>query len=202
VQRELARLARGAAEDQQPDRGGNGETADRSLGGECRERTRFQDSLAAVEEKQRAGGVIEPDQAEEQSQVADTGGDEGLLRRGGRRRFVEPEPDEEVGGEADQFPANEEQQQAVSDEEAEHRRGKEAQEAEELFEVGVLRHVAGAEDEDQQADEGHHHAHQRGQRVQQPAEAQRPVSEVEPREVVDGVDGRVAERGDERPAGQ
>jgi len=35
---------------------------------------------------------------------------------GGGGRFVEPEADEEIGGEADQFPADEEEEQAVGDE--------------------------------------------------------------------------------------
>ena len=76
-----------------------------------------------IVEEQRAAAVIEPEHAEEKSDVADARGDERFLRRCGRARFVNPEPNQQIRREPDQFPANEEQEQAVRDDHAEHRGG-------------------------------------------------------------------------------
>jgi len=91
--------------------------------------------------------------------------------------------DKQVGGEADQFPANEEQQQAVGDDHAEHGAGEQRQEREEPREIRVRRHVADAVNEDQQADEGHHHQHHRRERIEHPAELKPCPAELEPREI-------------------
>ena len=64
-----------------------------------------------------------------------------------------PEPDEQIAGQADDFPADKKQEQAVGNDHAEHRRGEERHEAEEPHEIFIVRHVADAEDENQQADE-------------------------------------------------
>ena len=82
-----------------------------------------------------------------------------------------PEADQQVGGEADDLPTHEEQQEAVGDDDAEHGSGEESEEAEEAGEVFVVGHVADAVDEDQQADEGDHDQHDGGQWVEQPAES-------------------------------
>ena len=133
--------------------------------------------------------MLEPEQAQQETEVADAGGDEGLLGGGGGRRLVEPKTDQQVGGEADEFPADEEKEEAVGHQQSQHGGGEEAEEAEEPGEVRILMHVAGAEDEDQRADEGDHHAHERREWIEQPAEAQRVRSEVKPGEVVVGVRG-------------
>ena len=133
MERELAGLADGAAEEEEADSGGDGEAADRGLRGEGGERAGLEDAVAAVVEEQGAGGVVEPEEAEEEADVADARGDEGFFRGGGGGRFVEPEADEQIRSEADEFPADEEKQEAVGDEEAEHRGGEETEEAEELL---------------------------------------------------------------------
>ena len=98
---------------------------------------------------------------------------------------MEPEADEQVGGEADQLPAHEEEEEAVGDDYAEHGSGEEREEAEEAREVLVVGHIANAEDEDQQANEGHHHQHDGGERIEHPAELQPLGAEVQPVEVED-----------------
>src|SRR5882672_5099297 len=103
--------------------------------------------MTAIIEKERARRVIEPQHAEQQAEVANAGREKGLLGGGSGGRFVKPEADEQVRGETYEFPADEEQQEAVGDEQPEHRGGEEAQETEELFEVRVVLHVAEAEDE-------------------------------------------------------
>jgi hypothetical protein len=111
---------------------------------------------------------------------------------------VEPEADQEVRGEADELPADEEREQAVADEDAEHRGGEQAEEAEEPRGIRVLLHVAKAEDKDQGPDERDHHAHERRQRVEQPAEAHGAVGERGPQREA-GDDERANQAGDGRP---
>src|SRR5581483_5611575 len=96
--------------------------------------------------KQRAAGMVEPDHAEKEAEIADAGGDEGFFCRRRRFRPVKPKTNEQVRGEADEFPADKKQQQAVGDKQAEHRRRKQTHEAEETGEILILPHVAEAED--------------------------------------------------------
>ena len=182
MERELAGLADGPAKDQEADGRRGGEAARKEVR-EVGERGGFQDAMAAIVEEQRALGVLQPEQAEEEAEIADARRDEGLLRGGCGGGLVEPETDEEIRGQADQLPAHEEQEEAVGDQQSEHRGGEEAEEAEKLLVVGIVLHVARAENEDQQADEGDHHAHEGRQWVEQQAEAERSCAEIEPREV-------------------
>src|ERR1039457_4996260 len=114
MERELAGLAYGTAEDQQADRGGGGQPAREHLRGKVAEDVALEDAIAPVVEEKGAGGIIEPDKPEQEAEVADPGRDERLLgcRRCGRP--VKPEPDEQIRCQSDQLPADEEQQQAGS----------------------------------------------------------------------------------------
>ena len=96
-----------------------------------------------------------------------------------------PEPDEQIAGQADQLPADEEQEQAVGNDHAEHRRREQGHKAEEPREIFVVRHVADTEDENQQADERNHHQHDGRERVQHPAELQPLTAKLKPVETRD-----------------
>ena len=203
VQRDLAGLAGGPAEDEDADGGREGEAEDGGVRDECGQGGAFEASRAGVVEKQRAGFGVEPDHAEEEDEVTDAGGNEGFLGGGGGFGLGVPEADEEVGSKADDLPAHEEEQEAVRDDDAEHGSGEEREKTEEAGEVLVVLHVAGAVDEDEQADEGDHDEHDRGERVEHPSELQPLIAELEPVEV-EGLDFRVAERvgkGAERAGG-
>ena len=104
-----------------------------------------------------------------------------------------PEADEQVGCEADQFPAHEEEQNAVGDDNAQHGSGEEREEAEEAGVVFVVGHVAGGVDEDEQADEGDHHEHDGGERIENPAEVYGGSAEMEPGEVDGFANGRAVD---------
>ena len=140
---------------------------------------------AAIVEEQRAGLRIQPDHAEQECQIADARGDECLLRRRCGARFVIPEADEQIGGEADDLPAHKEQQQAVCDDDAQHRPCKERQKTEEAREVFIVGHVADAVDEDQQADERDHHQHHCGERIEHPAEFEPFAADLKPGKIED-----------------
>ena len=138
----------------------------------------------------------EPDDAEEEEDVADAGGEEGFFGGCCGGGFLIPEADEQVGGEADQFPAHEQQKDAVGDDDAEHGSCEEREEAEEAGEVFVVGHVTDGVDEDEQADEADHHQHDGGERIENPAEIDGGGAEAEPGEV-DGL----ANGGAVRPSG-
>ena len=193
VQRKLAALAGGSGKDEQADGAGGGEAEASVLREQAGERPAFHGAGAVVIEEQRAGLSEEPDDAEEKEDVADARGEEGFLGGGGGGGLLIPEADEQVGGEADQFPAHEEQQDAVGDDDAEHGSGKEREEAEEAGEVLVVGHVADGVDEDEQADEADHHEHDGGERIEDPAEIDGGRAELEPGEV-DGLADRCAVR--------
>ena len=130
----------------------------------------LQTAGAVVEKEQRACLVVEPGHAEEETEVSDAGDEEGFLGGCCGDGFVKPEADEEVGGKAHDLPAQEEQQEAVGDDDAEHGSGEECEETEEACEVFVVRHVADAKDEDERAYEGDHQQHDGGERVEEPAD--------------------------------
>ena len=127
--------------------------------------------------------------------IADARGDERFLRRRRGARFVNPEADEQIGGEPDQFPADEEKKQAVGDDDAEHGGGEKREVGEEAGEILVVRHVADAENENPKADERDHDQHRGRERIEHPADAQRLVAESEPGEIVEGAPAGVLERG-------
>ena len=95
--------------------------------------------------------------------VADAVDDERLLGRGGRRRLVLPEPDQQVRRQADAFPADVEAQVVVGEHQQQHRREEQVQIREKPTAVRVFGHVADRVDVDQRADAGdqQHEAHRK-----------------------------------------
>ena len=105
MQRHLAGFADGTAEDQQRDAGRNRHADARGLRDQPGQRGLFQAAVAAVVKEQRARLRVKPHHAQQQGEVADARGDEGLLRRRRRAGLVIPEADQQVGGQADQSPS-------------------------------------------------------------------------------------------------
>ena len=169
------------------------------------ERQSFERTGAVIVEEQRAGLGEEPDHAEEEKDVADAGGEEGFFGRGRGGGPLIPEADEQIRGEADDFPGHEEQQHAVGDDHAQHGSRKEGEEAEEAGEVLVVGHVADGINEDEQAHEADHHQHDGGEGIEDPAQGDAGRAHLKPGEV-DGLEDGVAAgptrqiRGRRRPA--
>ena len=84
-----------------------------------------------------------------------------------------PEADQQVGGEADAFPAEEHLHEVVGRHQHQHGEGEERQIGEEARPVRVVRHVADRIDVDERRDGGHHDQHHRGQRVDAQAPSRR-----------------------------
>ena len=145
--------------------------------------------------------MIEPEHAEKKSHVADARGDERFLCGGRGARSLDPEPNQQIGSEPDEFPANEKKKQTVRDDYAEHCAGEKREISEEAGEIFVVGHVANAEDKNTEPNECDHHEHHGGERIEHPSNAQRLVAESEPREILNAAKaGRLQRlaKGDDR----
>ena len=183
VERELAGFSRRAAEDEEGDAVRDGEPGAGGLCGHPGESGLFEATVPVIVKEQCARCRVEPEHPEQEPHVADAGRDERLLCGRGGLGLVEPETDEQVGREPDEFPADERQQQAVGKDDPEHRGGEQRQKAEKPREVFVLLHVADAVDEDQQRDERDHQHHARTERIEQEPEAQGFAADAQPGEI-------------------
>ena len=90
-----------------------------------------------------------------------------------RRRPFIPKADEQITGDADQFPEDEHHHEIVREHDAEHREHEQAQ-AGEIAAVGaVALHVAGGVNMDRAAHARHHQRHQQAQVIQAQADVHR-----------------------------
>jgi hypothetical protein len=89
---------------------------------------------------------------------------------------VVPEADQQIGSEADPFPAEEHLHQAVGGHQHQHREAEQRQISEEARLARVLLHIAPAVEVDEARDRGDNDQHHRGQRIdaQRPVDGQRP----------------------------
>jgi hypothetical protein len=131
-----------------------------------------------------ATSIVKPEHSEEKTKVTDASGDERLLcgRRGAGS--LNPEADEQIRREPDEFPKHEKEKQTVRDNQPEHRSGEKRQVRKEAGEIFIVGHVADAEDKDAQADGRDHYQHRCRQRVENKPKPQRLVAESEPGEIL------------------
>jgi hypothetical protein len=85
--------------------------------------------------------------------------------------LLEPETDQQIGGEAHPFPAEEHLDEVVRRHQHQHGEGEQREIGEEARLIRVLVHIAPAIEVDERGDGGDHHQHHGGQRI----DAQRPV---------------------------
>ena len=119
-----------------------------------------------------AGGAEDGQQredADEEAEVADPVGDEGLAPGVGLLLVGVPEADQQVAAEADALPPDEGEQQRVAEHQREHGRDEEVQVGEEAGVAGVVlvRHVGRRVDVDEGADAGDDQQHGAGEPVDQ-----------------------------------
>ena len=134
--------------------------------------------------RNRVEHQIGAENPEHEAQIADAVDDEGLDRRGIGRWLAEPEPDQQIAGEAHALPAKEHLDEVVRGDEHQHREGEQRQIREEPRLIRVLVHIAPAIEVDERRDAGDHHQHHRGQRIdaQCPGNIHRPrLNEVQHR---------------------
>ncbi len=114
------------------------------------------------------------------AEIADPVDHEGLLGRDGRTVLVLPETDQQVRGQADTLPADEQHQIVVGEHQQQHRRHEQVQEGEEPAPTLVVRHVADGVDVDQTADAGDQQDEHDRQLVDQQADVDVPAAGGDP----------------------
>ena len=175
VQEQLGRLAAGAHEQEHGGQLGGVEFHPQESDRHLRQLLRPREDVI---EADRVHQHEEQEEAERHAEIADPIDDERLDRRRVRRGFAVVEPDEQIGGNADALPAEEQLHHVVGCHQRQHREGEERQIGEEPGPVGfallplrVGMHVAEAVEVHERRDRGHHHEHDRGE----PVEPDRPV---------------------------
>ena len=91
-----------------------------------------------------------------------------------------PEADQQVGHQANRFPAEEQLQEVVGHHQHQHREGEQRDVAEKALVARVIVHVADGVDVHHQGHEGHHQHHERGQRVDQEADIEERAARADP----------------------
>ena len=173
MEQELRRLAHRAHEEEEADDGDGVEVPGQEVelgAGDAGSVGEDRLVLDRVEEDEDA------EDAEREAEITDAVDDEGLYRRSVRRRALEPEADQQVGGEADALPAEEHLDEVVRGHQREHGEGEERQVGEEARPAGIMRHVADRVDVDERRDRRHHDQHHDGQRI----DAEGPVDRERP----------------------
>ena len=193
VERDLCRLGDRASEQAERD----------EVHGRRRERV---DVVEDRTELERPGRPDEQHEPERERRVADRVHHEGLLRRRHGFRLVVPEPDEEVGREADQTPADEQEEEVPRLHEHEHREDEERHVREVATLLLVALHVAHRVPDDQSTDTGDDEHHRAREGVEENLHLHLEVARLEPgvrgRDVlaVRRIRGPQSEEGDERAA--
>ncbi len=168
VQQELRGLAHRAHEQQQADERERIGMPAEEIDGLAGERRRLREDDVEVD---RPRHHEDGEDAERETEIADTIDDEGLDRRGIGFGLVIPEPDQQIAREPHPFPAKEHLRQIVGGNECEHRKRKERQISKETRAMRVFFHVADGIKMHERRHGRDHHQHHRGQRI----DAQRPI---------------------------
>ena len=170
VEREHRALAHRAAEDQEA---GHRRHAAPGFGS-------LEQTLLKFIEADRTERRPDEDDAEDESEVAETIRDERFLAGIGRGRLLIPEADEQIAGNTDELPEDEGHHQVVCEHDAEHREHEEAEAAEVAAHAAVFLHVAIGVDVNHRADAGHDEEHQQAERVEAQAKFNLQVANRKP----------------------
>ncbi len=165
--RNLRRLARRAHQHEQAD--GRQQTG---AGFDAQAR----DSLEYTVILQRAEVLDQQKQRDQESEVADAVGNERLLACVRRRRFQEPEADQQIRSQAHPLPADKHQQVVVCQHQRQHEKHEEVQEGEVAVVAAFMRHVADGEDVNHKAHAGDDQQHHQRQLVEPEAVFNREVA--------------------------
>ena len=100
---------------------------------------------------QRSEVLDQQEECDQEAEVANTVGDEGLLAGVNGAGFQEPEADEQVRGQAYALPAHEHQQVAVGQNQHQHKKHEDVEVGEIAVVAALMLHVADGEDVDEEA---------------------------------------------------
>ena len=139
-----------------------------------------------------------------QPEIADAVDQERLFARVGGRGFLEPEADQQVGRQADPFPAHVKEQVVVRQHQRQHHQDEEVEVGEEAREAGIVVHIAGGIDVDQEADAGDDQRHGDRELVEQQRDVDLEIAGDHPlpqHDLVAALFRGQAEHGHEHPHG-
>ena len=134
-----------------------------------------------VAEVERAEVRDEQEHREQEAEVADAVDDEGFLAGVGGGVLREVEADEQVGGETDALPADEQQQEAGGEHQHQHEEHEEVEVGEEAPVALFVRHVADGVEVDEEADAGDDAEHDEGEVVDGEGEVDVEAGDGDPR---------------------
>ncbi len=117
-----------------------------------------------------AGEHHDAGNAENEAEVTDAIDQERLQIGKNRRLALEPETDQQVGHQADRFPAEKQLQEVVRHDQHQHRKREQRDIAEETLVTRIVVHVADRVDVHHQRHEGHDAHHQRRQAIDEEAD--------------------------------
>ena len=163
VQEELRRLAHGADEQQQAGERQRVPVVAEEVECVLPASSAARGKIAA--KRDRAEQHEDQEDAEREAEVADAVDDEGLDGGGVGGGLLVPEADQQIGGEAHAFPAEEQLHEVVGRHQRQHGEGEQRQIGEEARPVRILGHVADGVEVHERRDRGDHDQHHRRQRV-------------------------------------
>ncbi len=117
-------------------------------------------------EVERAEDGKDREDAEGKTEIADPVDDEGLDRSSVGRGPVTPKADQQIGHQADAFPAEEQLHEVVGGHQGQHGEGEQAQIGHEARDRGIVRHVADRIYVNHRRDDGHHEDHDTAQCIE------------------------------------
>ena len=129
---------------------------------------------------------------EQETEVADAIDDEGLLARVGGGILFEVEADEQVGGETNALPADEEEQEARRENQDEHEKHEKVEVGKEAPVAVLMRHVACGVEMDEEADAGDDAEHDEGEVIDGKGEVYLETGDGDPRTAYGGENKRRA----------
>src|SRR6185369_2420335 len=132
---------------------------------------------------------------EEEAEVADAVDDEGFFPGVGGGVLLEVEADEEVGGETDALPSDEEEEEVGGEDQNQHEEHEEVQVSEEAPVALFVRHVSDRVDVDEEADAGYDAEHDEGEVVDGEGEVGVEAGDGYPGVAEEGDDGLDGLRG-------
>ena len=121
------------------------------------------------------------------AEITDTVGDKGLDGGVVGGLLLVPETDEQIGGQAHTFPAEEELEEVVGGHQHQHGEGEERQIGEETRAVRIVGHVAPGIDMHERGDRVDDDQHGRGQRIQLDVPGDIEIANTHPRRQLDGL---------------
>src|ERR1700678_3721196 len=119
---------------------------------------------------ERAEGGEHEENSDEKTEIADAVDDEGFFASGGRGAALEIKPDEQIRCETDTLPADKHEKEVAGEDQDDHEKEEQIEEAEVARVTWLAAHVAEGVDVDEEADSGDDEKHDGGKLIENEGE--------------------------------